>query len=165
MEDQIFSAILANTYTARKLQKRLRVLKMSLLSRIFGTTNQIGDTTEIEEEQDWLSSLSPELLAQINKDTVYPLFEKLETKIKNIEILTVYLALELPKEELARLASVLRSEYGSAFLFDIKFDPNIIAGASVVWKGIYKDYSVRSMIGERKNEILTEFRRFVGTNK
>lgn len=162
MEDQFYSAILTDTYTARKLQKRLRVLKGYLLSKLFNSTLSEVDQNELNEEKEWFDSIDQKLIEQINKDTVYQLFTNLENKIKQIRLLTIYVAFDLPKDEITRLGRTLRHTYGNDFLFDIKFDPNIIAGAAFVWQGVYKDYSVRSLIGQRKQEILSEFRHYVG---
>jgi len=162
MEEKFYLAILTDTYTARKLQKRLRVLKGYLLSKLFNAPLSEADHCELAEEKEWFESIDPVLLEQINKNTVYTLFTTLENKIKQVRLLTVYVAFEMPKDEITRLGRTLRHTYGVDFLFDIKFDPNIIAGASFVWQGVYKDYSIRSLIDQHKEEILSEFRHYVG---
>ena len=162
MEEKLFHAILTDTYTARKLRKRLRVLKMFLLGSIFHSPIQPLQEAEIEEEKEWFQSIDVDLLSQITKDTIYQVFEHLEARMNGMKLLTIYVAFEMPKEEITRLGKTLRESYGQTFLFDIKFDPNVIGGAAFVLNGVYKDYSVRSMINSRKQVILSEFRNYVG---
>ena len=161
MEEKLYSAILSDTYTARKLQKRLRVLKNYFLSQFFNSSAPTGDEDEIVEEREWLESIDKENLAQITKDNVYQVFANLEARIKQIKLLTIYIAFDLPKEEITRLGKKLRVDYGGDFIFDVKFDPNIIGGSALVWGGVYKDYSVRSLIEHNKQDILGAFRSYV----
>jgi hypothetical protein len=162
MEEELFKAILTDTYTARKLQKRVRVLKMYMLGKIYNSTTQPLDESEMEEEKAWFESINFRFVSQVTKDNVYQIFANLETRIKSIRLLTVYVAFDMPQVEITRLGKALRQVYGEQFLFDIKFDPNVIGGAAFVWNGVYRDFSVRSMIESRKQEILSEFRTFVG---
>ncbi len=166
MEDQLYKTILKDTFTARRLQKRLRVLKGMLLTKLYGRSDkQPIDQVELDEEQSWLQSLEPGVLNQIDKDNLSPVFNNLENRIKNSKLLTIYIAFDMPKDELNRLGLTLRQTYGEQFLFDVKFDPNVIGGVALVWNGIYKDYSVRSLIGQRKSDILSAFRNFVGRSQ
>ena len=162
MEEELFKAILTDTYTARKLQKRVRVLKMYMLGKIFNSSTQPLDENEMAEEKAWFESISFKFESQITKDNVYQIFANLEARIKAIRLLTVYVAFDMPQDEITRLGKALRQVYGEQFLFDIKFDPNVIGGAAFVWNGVYRDFSVRSMVESRKQEILLEFRTFVG---
>lgn len=165
MEEELFKSILVDTYTVRKLQKRVRVLKMYMLTKIFNSAIQPLEESEMQEEKEWFESIHFKFVSQITKDNVYQIFANLEERIKAIRLLTVYVAFEMPKDELTRFGKALREVYGPDFLFDIKFDPNVIGGAAFVWNGIYRDFSVRSMIESRKQEILSEFRTFVGRSK
>ncbi len=162
MEDQLYKSIISNTYTAREFQKRLRVLKGYLLITLFGGQSKDADQAEIDQESRWIQTLDRSLLNQINSKNFYPLFESLDKKIKSVRLLTIYISFDMPKDEVARLGQTLRQTYGADFLFDVRFDPNVIGGVALVWNGIYKDYSVRSNIDGKKAEILTAFRKFMG---
>lgn len=166
MEEELYKAILNQTYTARNLQKRIRVLKMYLLSKLFTQSAQPSPSVENEivEEKEWLESINFKLISQITTQNVYQIFEKLEQRIQLQKVLTIYVGFDLPKDEISRLGVNLRSTYGPDFIFEIKFDPNVIGGVAFVWNGVYKDFSVRSMIEAKKDEILSGFRMFVGRN-
>ena len=162
MEDQLYKAIISNTYTAREFQKRLRVLKGYLLAHLFGSSSPDTDRAEMDQEMNWIQSLDQSLFSQIGQKNFYTIFGNLDKRIKSVSLLTIYVAFDMPKDEVTRLGQTLRQTYGADFLFDIRFDPNVIAGTALVWNGIYKDYSVRSHIQAKKSEILTAFRNFMG---
>lgn len=73
-------------------------------------------------------------------------FQKAEKEIREIEPLVIFLPFDLPEEKIPQLGALVRQNFGPKFLMEIKYDPSLIAGAALAWKGIYKDYSVKSKI-------------------
>jgi len=45
-------------------------------------------------------------------------------------------------------------------VFDFKVDPSLIGGCAFVYKGVYKDYSLRARISDNKDKIIGEFRKY-----
>lgn len=163
--DQILNTILSNTYTVTALKSRLNVLKSYLSQHFFGAQQQQGETvnTVNMEHKDlaWLKSLSSEFFQNFNKDNMYNIFAELEKGINELKTLTIYLTFEPDDTSLANIGSFARKLFGNYLLLDTKFDPNLIAGPALVWKGIYKDYSLRSKIEQKKTEILDSFKQYL----
>ncbi len=155
--DQILSDILENTFTLTQLKTRLRVLKASLLKEFFG-----GELEQAPEDLNWLSSLPKSFYLQFTKDNVYKLLEDLEKTIPTLPILTIYLTFEPNENALFQIGSFARKTYSTPLLLlDIKLDPALIAGCSLVWKGRQRDFSLRAKLEEKKPEILNSFKRFM----
>lgn len=156
--DNILSTILNNTYTLTQLNRRLRVLKAQLLKNLFG-----GEVISepISDDLNWLKSLPENFLSQFNKDNVYQIFTSIETAITNLQLLTVYLAFEADNTTIEQVGNFARKIFNPSLLLDAKFDPNIIAGAALVWKGVYKDYSLRAKLKEKEGEISQSFKKFL----
>lgn len=156
--DQILNTILKNTYSLTALKHRLRVLKSYLSSQFFqGESNEefaASDST-------WLSSLSPSFFQQFTKDNISEIFNDLESRINKLKILTMYLPFDADELTLSRIGEFARKNFNSLLVLDMKFDPNLIAGCALSWGGIYKDYSLRSQIDQRKGEILESFKKFL----
>lgn len=148
--DQILPVILQDTYTLSQLKHKLSDLKSHLLENFFGTPDQT-----------WLKSVPLKILQAFNKDNVYEIFTSLEIQISKLPTLTVYLTFEADDQALAQIGQFTRKTLNPALLLDIKYDPNLIAGAALVWKGVYKDYSLRSRIEEKKGEILEGFKKYL----
>lgn len=155
----ILNTLLTNTYSLIQLKHRLNILKSYLLKTFFGN---LQTSPILKEDLDWLNSLPEQFYQQFNKDNVYTIFENLEKLVLNLNPLTIYLTFEPDDITLAQIAAYARKTFdNSNLLLDIKFDPKLIAGCSLVWKGVLKDYSLKVRIEEKKEEILTNFKQFL----
>lgn len=156
--DEILTIILKDTYSLLQLKHRLRILKSNLVKTFFG--NKASETVS-EVELNWFKALPPQFFQQFNKDNIYQTFEELEKRLESYPTLTMYLTFNPDEEALAELGTFTRKLFGLVVLLEIRIDQNLIAGAALSWKGIYKDYSLRVKIEERKDQILTEFKKFL----
>lgn len=155
MNNDILKIILTNTYSLAQLKARLRILKSNLLKTFFG-----GVT--LNQDLGWLKSLPPSFYQKFSKDNAYQIFSGLEMEISKIKTLTIYLTFEPDETTLSQIGVYARKTFNSpALLLDIRLDPNLIAGTALVWKGVYKDYSLRAKIESRKEEILQGFKKFL----
>lgn len=156
--DEILSIILKDTYSLTQFNHRFRILKSSLLKTFFGGPGESMNPQDLN----WLQSLPEGFYRQFTKDNVYDILGKVERKNTELTLLTMYLTFEPDDTALTQIGAVARKTFGLPFLLlDIKFDPRLIAGAALAWKGVYRDYSLRSKIEGRKLEILQEFKKFL----
>jgi hypothetical protein len=151
LEDKILNKIAETTFTLRDMQKRLRVLKIYLIIKLFGTTET--PEQEVEAEMPWLNSLGEEFFQQFNKENIYQVFEELEKKLSLISPITIYLAFDPPKEATNSIGIWLRQNTKNHPIFDVRVDPNLIGGSAVSKNGQYKDYSLRSRFAQNNPRI------------
>lgn len=157
--NNILTTILKDTYSLTQLKHRVRILKAYLLKHLFASTT---DSSPSPVDLNWLKSLSADFYHQFNKDNVYQIFTDLEKQITNCPVLTMYLTFEPDEMALPQIGSFARQQFNKpSLILDIKIDPNLITGAALAWKGVYKDYSLRLKIGQRKAEIFQGFKRFL----
>ncbi len=71
-------------------------------------------------------------------------------EIKAIEPLYFYLPFELPEEEILKISSKLRRDYGKQFLIETRVDPQLLGGCALSYKGVYKDYSLKDRLNKTK---------------
>lgn len=151
--------LLTNTYTKTDALKRLRLLKEFVILKLFGG----GEQKFTLEDLAWLESFlgknpqeatKDELFKNFQPNSVYHDFEDLENSIKNIQTLTIYLPISLPLENIVEIGKYLKESYGPNFLIDLKYDPTLVAGAALAWKGIYKDYSIKQKLQGNHEQIL-----------
>lgn len=156
--NSILNTILKDTYTLILLQHRLRILKSYLISQLFGANGQALPA----EDLTWLKSLPPNFYQQFTKDNIYQLFLEGENQLQKIPALIIYLPFEVDDQAQSSLGEAVRKTFAKADLvLDIKYDPALIAGCALVWKGVYKDYSLRAKIEEKKGEVLENFKKFL----
>lgn len=157
--DEILAVILKETYSLSQLKHRLRILKSNLLRAFFGGK---GDEPVSPEDLNWLKSLPREFYQKFTRDNVYKIFSDLDDTAHNLKILTLYLSFEPDNEALSQIGSFARSIFGlPALLLDVKFDPGLIAGTALSWKGVYRDYSLRCQLALKKRELWEEFKKFL----
>lgn len=155
--DDTLKIILKDTYSLSQLNHRVRILKSSLLKAFFGGENLSYSLTDLN----WLKSLPNSFYQKFNKENVYQIFTDLEKQISNLKTLIIYLTFEPDETTLAQVGTHVRNSFGLTLLLDIKLDPNLIAGAALSWNGVYKDYSLRSQLQAKKEELFAEFKKYL----
>lgn len=161
MEDKLFSTILNETYTQASLNRRLRALRTYINLRLF--TKEMGPKAEDFDPDDlhWLISLGDDFYLKFNKDNFDNLLDAFEKKIPNLPVLTIFIPFDMPGGEQIHMGELLRKRYGRGFLFEIKHDGELLAGCALVWKGVYRDYSIRHRIEENKARVLANLKGFL----
>lgn len=157
MDQILFETILQDTFLKSLALKRVAGLKDCLLNKVFSQIYSGGDP----EITTWVMGLNQTVFAGITPQNIYSVFDRLEKDIKAIEPLILYLPYELPKETVAEIGQKLRTDYGDKFLMDIQIDPNLVAGAALSYKGIYKDSSIKQRLTDNKKAILAIFRKYI----
>lgn len=156
--DQILAVILKDTYSLSQLKKRLQILQSTFQQQFFHS--QATENLTPKDNQ-WLKSLPKSFIAAFNKDNLTQNLSSLSSKINSTSILTLYLPIDVSDEILDQIGNKVRQNFGANFLIDIKYNPILIAGCALSWKGIYKDYSLHSKIAERRLAILQSFKKFL----
>lgn len=154
--DNILATILKDTFSLSQLKHRLRILKSNLVETLFSEAT----TTVSPADLNWLKSLPPTFYSQFNKDNIYSIFFELDIAVRKSAVLTVYLAFEPDDTTVSQIGLFARKTFLPSLLLDVKLDPNLIAGAALVWKGMYRDYSIKAMLEAKKAEILQGFKKF-----
>lgn len=159
MEQALLKTFLSQTYSLQQARRRLRLLKNVLESKLFKS----GDTSGMEinpADKDWLNSSGEDFFKQFHNQDVYQLLSQLEQAVIAIPPLTIFIAFDLPEEEVTRLGIWLRQN-SSIQLFEIKLNPDLIAGCALSLKGVYKDYSLKDKIDQNKAAILESLKSYI----
>lgn len=156
MNNQILIKFLEKNYYRAQITSRLNLLKNYLQKQFFNSPGSPISTKDTE----WIKSLGEDFFKNFTKLNVYQVLAKLEKDIKSAQTLTVYLSFEMPDNEKDKLGAYLRANFKKDLIFEIKLDPNIIGGAALSWKGIYKDFSLRARIDQNHQAILSSLKTF-----
>lgn len=156
--NDLLNFLLKDSFTLSQLKNRLRILRSALSVKFYN--GQQLDRIPIEDST-WFNSLPESFLQSFNKDNLSEIIEELETQINKLEVLTIFLPFDTTDEGLTQIGIHTRNTFGKVLLLDIKYNPLLIAGCAMSWKGIYKDYSLHSKIQERKQTIIENFKKFL----
>ena len=157
--DEILNVILKDTYTLPQLKHRLRILKSYVEQSLFArTTAQPLDQPDL----DWLKSLPADFYQKFTEESAMGIFAKIEQDLAKLTILTLHLPFEASETVYSQIGIFSRKAFGQRnLILDIKYDPSLIAGCALSWKGIYKDYSLKARITEKKPDILQSISKYL----
>lgn len=76
---------------------------------------------------------------------------EVEKEIKKVRELVIFSAIELPDDIIDNLGRKARALFGKDLFIEVKVDTGLIGGAALVWKGRYRDYSLKAKFEEKKD--------------
>ncbi len=153
------SILLQTTYSLSLLRYRLRILKSHFNQIFFVPSDAQEQLTPADIA--WLNSLPKTFLEQFNESNFSQIMTGLENSINKLQALTLYLPFEINDQIAEQIGQKARITFNQLLLLDIKYDPNLIAGCALVWKGIYKDFSLKAKLGQQKEQILESFKKYL----
>lgn len=155
--DADLDIIVKDTYTISNLKSSLRILRAYFSKIFFGAADLVLN----EGDMIWVNSLPKDFLAKFDKNNTNQKIAELEKKISQLQPLTIYLPFEANDEAIKFIGELTRKLFNPKLPLDIKYNPTLLAGCALSWKGVYKDYSLRAKIEERKGEVLESFKKFL----
>lgn len=155
----LLEKILENTYTLDMLKKRVKALRHKVNIELFNL--KVDPKREDHEYDAWINSLGKDFAKVFTRDDFQQAFEELDKQVSELQPLVIYFSYDPGPSQIILIGGWLRQNLGKNFVFDIKLDYSLIGGCAFVWKGIYKDYSVRAKIAQNKEIILESFRNFL----
>jgi|SRR3989344_4817887 len=159
--DDFFNQLFSDTYTLSSLKFKSRILRAYMQEILFSGSNQSLDSVDPEGKgREWIKSLDKKVLSAITKENFNEVFKFLEEKITSG--LVLYLAFPAEEAQIKEIGQWLRKNINGQLIFDVKVDPSLIGGCALVYKGVYKDFSLKGKIGEKKGELLESFRQSMG---
>lgn len=157
--NDLLNIILKDTFSQRQLNHNLLILRSYLSQKIFGSQKEASFSPA---DLNWLNNLDPNLYQEFNSQNAFELLDQLELELKKVVPLVLYIGFEADDITIAQICAFARNAFQKPnLILDVKLNPGLIAGCAFSWKGIYKDYSLKAMIDQRKTEILQNFQKFL----
>lgn len=157
--DNLLEKILENTYTLDVLKKRVKALRQKVNIELFNL--KIDPKRQDNEHAAWLNSLGKDFFKVFTREDFQQVFETLDKQISEIQPLVIYFSFDPGPSQIILIGGLLRQDLGKNFIFDIKLDYSLLGGCAFVWKGVYKDYSIKAKLALNREKILESFRNFL----
>lgn len=118
-----------------------------LLKKIYETKEGAFEEALEKSVRSWVSEEIKMAFAenQIEKEGF---LKGVKEALNKLKILKLTLAFEPVEETLDKIHSWVLREIGEGVVIEIAFNPNILAGAIIIYEGKYKDYSFRKKFEE-----------------
>lgn len=148
----MYSEILSRVRTKREaeiLAEEIAKLIESLYKTRDGTYEEVLGASV----RAWVSEALTTLLAKegVNKEET---LRDLKDKLEKVKVLKLELAFEPTEAAISKIHEWAKANAGENILLDLGYNPAILAGAIITYKGKYGDYSLRKKLDEefRKNK-------------
>lgn len=171
MEEQFLNEILKDTFTLENLRKRAMALKLRVERKIFqssddkvGENESLNETgkSSLDQARKWAREFDKKILDEVTADNFREVFERIDLVISEAKSLTIYFVFIPDEGQIKQIGEWLRKSLNNPkLIFDVKVDPNLIGGCAIVYKGVYKDYSLKAKISQNKGKLMEEFRRYL----
>jgi F0F1-type ATP synthase delta subunit len=89
----------------------------------------------------------------------------LEEKLKAIFDVTIIVAFEPSGYAISKFYDLVQQNIKEKIVLDIEFDPHIIGGAIIIYKGKYKDYSLKTVFNDELNKTQGEILNMLNIQK
>lgn len=163
-ERALLDIILSNTYTRSDFQHRIKLLQEFLEFRLFqihANSNLLVLLNEFinlkKESRDEFSALNfwnlKDFFESFHQNNLYSILKNVVDQEKKLPYVVVYLPFLPPIYEIPKLGRWLRSNIKPNIMLDIKHDPKLIGGCALVYRGAYRDFSLRYYLEKSKKTI------------
>ena len=151
----MYSEVLSKVRTiseARRLEEEVDIL----LASLYKTEEGVFEKSLEKEVRSFVgSSIKEELAGEGIGKKDY--LEGLKKKLESLKVVRLTLAQEPTENGLVKIQNWIQSNLGEGVVSDINYNPRILAGAVVVYKGKYTDLSLRNkfqMILDKKKVVI-----------
>lgn len=158
-----------NTFTVADLYRRVGLLRECLDEALFHESKtpfaQVLITC-LEEKGTKADAVAvaqwgQEVLSAFSRINISKSMQAVHTVIENLPVLTLYIPVLFPEEEIMMLGKWCRETCGATVMMDIHIDPNTAGGCSFVWNDTFHDFSFRSRLKENPDVITSTLSAYV----
>lgn len=165
MTNSALEEIINITYAIDDLHYRIALLKEFFEFKFFSEHKDFSKQallqeflTEREEVEDvvkMLHELSEHFYETFTRENFYTLLDEVTASTQTIPLLTLYIPIVLPPEEIRKLGVWARENVKEKILLKISVDNDAIGGCVLVWGGKYYDFSFRHFFKQHQKDIVT----------
>lgn len=114
----------------------------------------------LESKIKLIKQFPEQFFALFNRTNFQKELKKITQAVAKAEVVTIHLPFQLPEEEQTKLGSWFKDNLGLTTLYEVSFDPSLIGGCALSFKGFYKDLSLKARIAANQQQIVKSLRQF-----
>lgn len=166
MTPRIIAIVLANTFTADDLLRRIALLRLYLEAHLFGDAEGKKETLEgilLKEKVDaatsgalreWEASFAKNA---ITLESLRIALTSVEEDIRGLPSLRLYVPTLLGSSEVQRVGMWVRREIDPNLMLELHVDARAAGGCAFVWHDTFHDYSLRHFMRTHRSELIASF--------
>ena len=175
MDNHLLQTILQNTYTWTDLHHRFGLLQEFLEKETFLEHRQktigksldefLTDAGESSADKAAFLEWGEAFYNSFTTENTYSKLSELAVAIEELPVLTLYVAVFLPPEEVEKLALWVRTNIGPNVVIDLLVDAELAIGCAFVWEGVYHDFSLKYFMHQHREEFVKKIREYAYKEK
>lgn len=156
--DSLIQKVIDNSYTKTDITRRTRLLREYLEKTFF--TPEMHEMTKFlitrqatTDDIDTFLSWGEDFFNTFTRDNIYSIMSDIDDRVKHAPIVVLYIPYDPVPAEVVKLGKWFRRSVSAGILVDLHTDPSLLGGCAFVWKGMYRDYSLRYYMLKKREEI------------
>ena len=137
------------------LQGLAKISEMSYLTN-FNLEKAFMDQFGLEKKDKFLSFIRENNLDLQSASNIKAFLTKMQEEVTSLPIMPITIAFEPKDQTLKTLSDWVQVNLKKQVLFEIKVDKNLVAGATITFKGKFKDFSIKEKFTEIIQNSLTQ---------
>jgi len=156
--DEIISKILTTSFTKTDINRRMRLLR-EYLEQVYFKSEKMDTTKFLISRQattddiDVFLNWGDNFFKNFNQENIYKIITRISDVVKKMPVITIYIPYEPVPAEIIKLGRWCRKNITEGVIVDLKTEPTLLRGCALVWKGMYRDYSLRYYMMKKRGEI------------
>lgn len=148
MENLNLSDFFTTKGQATDFAERLSRLSAMIYTTDFNLESALMQLFGIQKKEKIIALLRDQNVGTDSPTTLKDFITKIQTTITTLPVLSITLAFEPTGQTLKAISDWFVMNMKKQVLFDFVVDPRLIAGASITYKGKFKDYSFQLPVQE-----------------
>jgi F0F1-type ATP synthase delta subunit len=156
--NSLIQKVIDNTYTKNDIARRTRLLREYLEKTFF--TPEMNELTKFlisrqatTDDIDTFLSWGEEFFKTFSQANIYAILSDIDERVKHAPVVVLYIPYDPVPAETIKLGKWFRRHVHDGILVDLHTDPSLLGGCAFVWKGMYRDYSLRYYMLKKREEI------------
>lgn len=157
----MISILISNTYTKTGFLRRMSLLRSLLDKKNYSSPDKRMKKVEeflkekdakeddIEAVRSWVHGLGNKLDGRGFHATLNSLTEAM----RSLPTVSLFVPILMPESELEKIGKWFRKYVTETMMLDVRVDPSYIGGCGIVYRGYFKDMSLRRLFLEKREEI------------
>lgn len=152
MENTTFSTILHHIHTTHDVDILLRTID-TLLEGVYQTQNKgLDGYLSFELPSEISSALKENLTKQgvtwENKEAIQKVLTALKAQLHEMTLLTLTISFSPSDQAISRFSAKTKELFGEMTILEINVQESVLAGAIIVYKGMYLDKSLKTRLDQ-----------------
>lgn len=154
MDDVDFSIFCKTRTQANDFLMRLSAISSEIFAANFNLEDSLTEHLGLQKKDKLLIVLRDKKVNTASGTELKNFLSKMQEHVSLLPVLSMIIAIEPKEKTLDMLSEWFLLNKQKQVLFDLIYEPGLIGGAAIAYKGKYLDYSIKPLFTKILNEVI-----------